>query len=574
VTTIKRRKLFGKPINWSTDTPDVMQRIYAARGVVSPEGLSQRLVDLISPSRLGGIDTAVEILINAILKNKRIMVAGDYDCDGATGTAVAIKGLRILGATCTEFIIPNRFLHGYGLSVPLVDAMSEFKPDVIVTVDSGVASVEGVIHAKSKGIVVVITDHHLPPEGPLPPADAIVNPNLKGDQFPSKMLAGVGVMFYVLMAIRTKLRLIGHWKDKKEPSLMELTDLVAFGTIADLVPLDQNNRILVETGLRRIRSGNCSPGILALAQIAKKDYSKIISKDISFSLAPRINAAGRMQDMRVGVLTLLETDPAKALELAKCLDEINQDRREKQTDMIEQAEKHVLNIKETGEVGIVVYDKSWHHGIVGLVAARLKENLHRPVIAFAPDESPEVILRGSCRSIAGFHMRDALVLVDTRNPGLIQKFGGHAMAAGLSIKEADLERFRIAFDNVAKELLNDDLLSAVIYSDGELSSDLINIDFADHLAACGPWGQAFPEPVFDNVFYCEDYVVLGGKHLKMKLIDPKSNSSYEAIYFNGLKGPEPHGLIRVAYELNVNSWKDRRSLQLMVRYLEKAEVVL
>lgn len=566
---IKRRQLFGKPTGWPNSTPEIIRNIYAARGVLTPEGIEQRLVNLLSPDRLSGMDKAVEILSDAILTNKKIMVAGDYDCDGATGTTVAIKGLRMLGAKHTEFIIPNRFLHGYGLSAPLVDAMSDFNPDIIVTVDSGVASVEGVIHAKSKGITVVITDHHLPPEGPLPPADAIVNPNLKDDQFPSKMLAGVGVMFYVLMATRVKLRLQGYYSDKKEPSLIELTDLVAFGTIADLVPLDQNNRILVEAGVRRIRSGLCSPGILALAEIAKKDYRKLVAKDISFSLAPRINAAGRMQDMRVGVLTLLETDPVKAMELAKRLDEINQDRREKQADMIEQAEKHVLNIKETGEVGITVYDKSWHHGIVGLVAARLKENLHRPVIAFAPDESPEKILRGSCRSIAGFHMRDALVLIDTCNPGLIEKFGGHAMAAGLSIKESNLERFRLAFDSVAKELLNDDLLSAVIYSDGELPPDLINIDFADHLTSCGPWGQAFPEPIFDNVFHCEDYFVLGGKHLRMTLTDPRSNISYQAMYFNGVNGPEPKGLIRIAYELNVNSWKDKSSLQLMVRHLEK-----
>jgi single-stranded-DNA-specific exonuclease len=571
MVTIKRRKLLGTPTDWLDDVPEIMQRIYAARGILTPQGIEQRLINLLSPDKLSGMDKAVQILSDAILTNKRIMVAGDYDCDGATGSAVAIKGLRMLGAKHIEFIIPNRFLHGYGLSIPLVDAMSEFNPEVIVTVDSGVASVEGVAYAKSKGITVVITDHHLPPEGPLPPADAIVNPNLKGDTFPSKMLAGVGVMFYVLMAIRTQLRLQGNWKDKNEPSLISLTDLVAFGTIADLVPLDQNNRILVETGLRRIRSGTCSPGILALAQIAKKDYKKLIAKDIGFSLAPCINAAGRMQDMRVGVLTLLETDPVKALELAKRLDEINKDRREKQAEMIEQAEKLVLNIEETGKVGIVVSDPSWHHGIVGLVAARLKENLHRPVIAMAPDESSSGILRGSCRSIPGFHMRDALVIVDTRNPGLIQKFGGHAMAAGLSLEKKNLERFRVAFDNVAQELLNDDLLSAVVYSDGELPSELISIEFSDYLSSCGPWGQAFPEPIFDNVFHCEDYIVLAGKHLKMTLNDLKSGGKYEAIYFNGVTGPEPYGLIHVAFELGVNSWKDRRNLQLVVRTIEKVQ---
>lgn len=568
MTTIKRRKPFGTPTGWPSDIPEVMKNIYAARGILTPQGIEQRLTNLHSPDQLSSIDKAVSILIDAIAKDKRIMVAGDYDCDGATGTAVAVKGLKMLGAKNIEFIIPNRFLHGYGLSVPLVIAMNEFNPDVIVTVDSGVASIDGVIYAKSRGITVVITDHHLPPEGALPPADAIVNPNLKGDKFPSKMLAGVGVMFYVLMAIRTKLRLQGYWKDKKEPPLIELTDLVAFGTIADLVPLDQNNRILVENGLRRIRSGSCSPGILAIAEVSKKDYKKITAKDISFNLAPRVNAAGRMEDMRVGVLTLLETDKDKASELARRLDEINQDRREKQTEMIQQAEKLVLDISKTGSVGVVVYDKSWHHGIVGLVAARIKENLNRPVIAFAPDESSSGILRGSCRSISGFHMRDALVLIDTRNPGLIEKFGGHAMAAGLSLLEVNLERFKIAFDNVAQELLNDDLLSAVVYSDGELPSDLINIDFADYISSCGPWGQAFPEPVFDNVFYCDNYVVLGGKHLKLTLINPEDNQSYEAIYFNGCNGPEPIGMIRIAYDLSIHSWKDKRSLQLVVKHLE------
>lgn len=570
MSIVKRRPLLGTPTDWGNSIPEVLQRIYAARGVLSPAGIQQRLANLLSPDQLGGMDRAVEILIDAILTDKRIMVAGDYDCDGATGSAVAVKGLRMLGAKHVDFIVPNRFHHGYGLSIGLIDSMQEYKPDLIVTVDSGVASVDGVSYAKSKGITVVITDHHLPPEGPLPAADAIVNPNLKGDPFPSKMLAGVGVMFYTLLATRISMRLKGLWSGKNEPPLVELLDLVALGTVADLVPLDTNNRILVEAGLRRVRSGLGCPGIIALAEVAKKSIARLTAKDISFHLAPRLNAAGRMEDMRVGVQTLLAETDYEAKALANQLDLINGDRKERQAEMIEQAEKLVLNMRDTGKVGVVVYDPSWHHGIVGLVAARLKEDLYRPVIAFAPGEDGSDEIRGSARSIPGFHLRDALAIVAARNPGLIPKFGGHAMAAGLSLKAKDIDVFKQQFDQVAQELLNEDLLSAVIFSDGELPAGDITLDFANYLGTCGPWGQAFPEPVFDNVFYCEDYVVLGGKHLKMTLIDPRDETRVEAIFFGGCKGPEPVGMIRVTYELSVHSWRERDSLQLMVRHLEKA----
>lgn len=571
MSLLKRRKILGTPTGWGPEVPEVMQRVYAARGVLQPSDVARSLSQLLAPSDLGGIERAVELIVDAIENDRTIMIAGDYDCDGATGTATAVRGLKMLGAKHVDFIVPNRFHHGYGLSIGLVDAMNP-QPDMIITVDSGVASVEGVAHAKSKGITVVITDHHLPPDDGLPNADAIVNPNLKNDPFPSKCLAGVGVMFYTLMSVRSKLRVMGRWQGRSEPVLSELLDIVALGTVADLVPLDRNNRILVDAGLKRIRNGHAHAGLKALIEIAKKNEESFTSTDIAFHVAPRLNAAGRMEDMRIGVLTLLEDDPVKAKELAQQLDAINGDRKEKQAEMIEQAESIVTRAMYGNRTGIVVFDPSWHHGIVGLVASKLKEGIYRPVIAFAPAENGTDEMRGSARSIPGFHLRDALALVDARNPGLIPKFGGHAMAAGLSLSQSNLEKFRDEFDKVAKEMLSEDLLNAVIYTDGELPPGYLNLDFAHYIRICGPWGQAFPEPVFENVFHCDEYTVLGGKHLKMRLIDPRDGAEVEAIYFGGCAGPEPVGLIKVAYELNIHSWRERESLQLMVRYLERSSI--
>jgi len=569
---IKQRELAGIPQGWPNSIPEVLQRIYAARGVLTPEGAEQRMAQLLSPDQLGGIQDAAKLIGDCIIFDKRIMVAGDYDCDGATGSAVAVRGLRMLGARFVDFIVPNRFTHGYGLSSGLVDAMMEFKPDLIVTVDSGVASVEGVAYAKSKGMKVVVTDHHLPGDI-LPNADAMVNPNLKGDPFPSKMLAGVGVMFYTLNAVRGYLQQQGFWQDGDRPNLASLLDLVALGTVADLVPLDHNNRIIVEAGLRRIRAGQACEGIKALAEVAKKDLAYLVSQDIGFTIAPRLNAAGRLEDMRVGVLTLLEDDPEKARALAKQLDEINKERKEKQAEMITEAENLVLHAMRGCDIGIVVYDPKWHHGIVGLVASRLKEDLYRPTIAFAPAHDGTDEVRGSARSIPGFHLRDALAIVDARNPGMIIKFGGHAMAAGLSLHAKDIENFSYEFDKVAKEMLTAEQLNAVIHVDGELPEGFFTLEFTHYLRRCGPWGQGFPEPVFYNEFECKDYLVLGGKHLKMQLIDPRDGSEVDAIYFNGTDGPEPKGRIRLAFELGANVWKEREYLQLMVRHLEKSKHV-
>lgn len=562
---LKRRPLQGTPHGWSDDVPAIMQQIYAARGVVDPTGISRRLAQMLSPKLMGGMAQAVELLAEAIRTHQHITVAGDYDCDGATGTAVAVRGLKMLGATNVGFILPNRAIHGYGLSPLLVDDMDP-RTQVIVTVDSGVSSVEGVARAKALGRMVIVTDHHLPGEI-LPAADAIVNPNLNGDPFPSKALAGVGVVFYVLLALRSLLRDRGAWTGP-EPDLATLLDLVALGTVADLVPLDKNNRILVDAGLRRIRDGQGHVGIQALIQSAKKDPAYIVASDIAFSVAPRLNAAGRLEDMRLGVLTLITDDQAEAEAHVAELERINTERRAIQATMVSEAENLVLTTDVGNTTGVVVFDPSWHSGVVGLVASKLKESLHRPVVAFAPPSAGSPNITGSARSISGFHLRDALALIDAKNPKLIIKFGGHAMAAGLTIEAKNLERFRKAFDQVAAEGLNEEQLSAVLFTDGELPAGYINLDFAYYVRLCGPWGQGFPEPVFENTFDVSDYKVLGTTHLKLDLTDPRDGSAIQAIFFGGYKGEAPPEMVRVAYDLSINTWKGNDSLQLLIRDLK------
>jgi single-stranded-DNA-specific exonuclease len=553
------------PADWP-NIPEVIQRIYVSRGVATLTETEVALTKLLPPSLLGGIDNAAALLAQAIMNQRSIMIAGDYDCDGATGTSVAYRGLRMLGCEHLRFSIPNRFRHGYGVSPELVADMQP-TPDLIVTVDSGTSSVDGVRAAKLRGVQVVITDHHLPPDV-LPDADAIVNPNLVGDPFPSKMLAGVGVMFYVLMATCRHLR-IANWftTQRPEPSLITLLDLVAVGTVADLVPLDANNRLLVEVGLRRIRAGRCSPGLLALIQNARCDYRQLSSTDIAFNIAPRINAAGRLEDMRVGVLCLTCDDPLQAGHYAQELETINTARKDRQAEMLGEAQQMLVDTDVGSAFGVVVFNDAWHSGIVGLVASKLKESLHRPVVALAPGSEGSTELRGSCRSIPGFHLRDALALVDARHPGLMKKFGGHAMAAGLSLDQAGVEVFKTAFDAVAREWLTEDLLNATILTDGELQPEQLSVDFATYLAQWGPWGQAFPQPCFAGTFEVYDYRVLKDIHLKLTLIDPRSGVYVEAIYFSGYQGTPPPDRVRLAYELSINEFRDHRNLQLMVRHL-------
>lgn len=564
---IRRRPLVGPIGQWSDQVPEIIRRIYAARGVLN-ETDTELAADMLHPtSLLGGVDRAVAILIDAIKTKKSITVSGDYDCDGATGTAVAVRGLRMLGASNVRYVIPHRFHHGYGLSKGLVESM-EPKPDIIVTVDSGVASLEGVAYAKSLGMTVIITDHHLPGDT-LPIADAIVNPNLNGDTFPSKALAGVGVMFYTLMALRKGLQDEGM----NAPPIRDLLDIVALGTVADLVPLDRNNRILVAAGLARIRKGYAHAGIKALMALTGKEAEKLCAQDFGFSIAPRINAAGRLEDMTIGVETLLCDNYEKAKDLVKKLDDINRERQSIQEAMMAEAEA-IMEKAHDGlddRIGIVVHEPHWHAGVVGLVASKLKESLHRPVFAFAPGEGDDPLLRGSGRSIEGFHLRDALALIDSRKPGLLPKFGGHAMAAGLSLDRERLQEFADLFDEVAKQNLTDDQLTATVLTDGELSARDINLELAEWIQWAGPWGQAFPQPCFDNVFETVAWHRMAGDHVKLRLRDPRSGKEFDGVYFRGYQEePFPH-FVRVAYELNAHTWHETTTLQLLVKTVVSAE---
>lgn len=552
---------------WPDGVPEVLQRILAARGVRGPEDGELKLVRLLSPDLLGGVAAAARLLAEAIAGRRHIVVVGDFDCDGATGTAVAVRGLRLLGADHVSYQVPQRMIHGYGLSPALVRDIAVLQPDLLVTVDSGIACHAGVAAAKACGWQVLITDHHLA-GAILPPADAIVNPNLAGDGFPSKALAGVGVMFYLLLALRRHLREQGLFA-AGEPDLSVLLDLVAIGTVADLVPLDFNNRLLVAAGLRRMREGRCHPGVRALAECAGRPLDAITASDIGFAIGPRLNAAGRLDDMRIGIECLLADDAAGARSLAARLDGINRERRERQQAMVDDAEA-LLGVMALAEddpaPAVVLYDTGWHPGIVGLVASRIKDRLHRPTIAFAPAESGSALLRGSARSIPGFHIRDALAAVDACCPGLIERFGGHAMAAGLSLPENRLAEFRTAFAAQAQAHLGPELLLAECWSDGPLAPAQFDRDLAEQLRLAGPWGQAFPEPVFDNVFAVVEWRVLGGRHLKLALRPAEGGPVLSAVQFGGWHGEAPPARMHVAYQLEPDDYRGRRAVQLLIRH--------
>jgi single-stranded-DNA-specific exonuclease len=568
---LRPRPLLGEPAGWGDSLHPLLQRIYAARGVFSPEQAEHRLNRMLSPQQLGGMQAAVELLAQAIGDDASIMIAGDYDCDGATGTAVAVRGLRVLGARRVDYVVPNRFVHGYGLTPELVASLPDHV-QLIVTVDNGVASIAGVAAARARGMRVIVTDHHLPGEF-LPAADAIVNPNLHGDGFPSKALAGVGVMFYVLLALRAHLRKQGRFAANTEPDLSELLDLVALGTVADLVPLDFNNRVLVEAGMKRLRSRRGCAGITALIEASQRNVATLCTSDLGYAVGPRLNAAGRLEDMRLGVECLLTDDARQARHYAELLSSINQERRDLQAAMVAEAELMVAQAARVDDrtVGVSLFEPSWHAGIVGLVASKLKERLHRPVIAFAPaaEDDPDH-LRGSARSISGFHIRDALAVIDAQHPGLIERFGGHAMAAGLSLRAQDYARFAAAFDAVASEWLSEEQLQAVLYTDGELPAGLFTLDMARALRYAGPWGQAFPEPVFENRFECFSWRQMGEKHLRMSLRDPRDDALHDAVMFNAYDGTPPPSVLRAAYELTINDWQGRESPRLLLRHIEPA----
>jgi single-stranded-DNA-specific exonuclease len=536
----------------------VLARIYAARRIRSALELQYESSALIPPHSLRGAREAARLLADAIEQGRRLLIVADYDADGATACAVGLRALRMFGARA-DYLVPDRFKLGYGLSPELVELAAQRKPDLIITVDNGIASVEGVARANALGIATLITDHHLP-AAELPAAACIVNPNQPGCEFPSKALAGVGVMFYVMLALRSELRSRGFFRDK-EPNLGGLTDLVALGTIADVVPLDANNRNLVAQGLKRLRAGRGQPGIAALLRAAGRRPEAASSFDLGFVAGPRLNAAGRLADMGIGIECLITDDEARAANLAQQLDRLNAERRSIEAGMLEQA---LALLQDLPAGNSSFFDPGWHQGVVGILASRLKDRMHRPVICFArAEEGARPVLRGSGRSIAGLHLRDCLDLVSKRIPGLIARFGGHAMAAGLTIAEADLPRFAEAFDAALEELLPAEARLRTVETDGALAHAHCTLDVAQMLDA-GIWGQGFPQPVFCDNFAVESQRVVGERHLKLRLL--KDGRRYEAMRFGALE-PLP-GKVRAAYRLAVNEFNGLRSVQLTVEHFE------
>jgi single-stranded-DNA-specific exonuclease len=554
---------------WPADVLPLLQRLYSARGITDATLAQPKLAQLHAPELLGGMQAAVELLAQAIADDERILVVGDFDCDGATACAVGVRGLRMLGARDVVHAVPNRMVHGYGLSPSLVEELAALNPGLLVTVDHGVACHAGVTAAKALGWKVLVTDHHLPGEH-LPPADVLVNPNLHDDAFPSKSLAGVGVIFYVLMALRRHLRGQGAFASLPEPDLLTLLDLVAVGTVADLVMLDANNRALVAAGLRRLRAGQGSIGLQALIEASGRDVKRLSATDIGFALGPRLNAAGRLEDMALGIELLLTEDPGQAREIAQTLEQINAERRAVQQLMTDDAElavaRAMLGAEGERPIAACLFDTQWHPGVVGLVASKMKDRLHRPVIAFAPAEPGSDSLRGSARSIPGFHIRDALALVNAAHPDLIDKFGGHAMAAGLSLPLTRLDAFRQAFTEVVETTLDPAALQQLLMSDGELTPDELDFRHAEALRLAGPWGQGFPEPLFDGHFQVARWQVLKEKHLKLSLRMPGRAEPINAIHFSGWTGNAPANHVHIAYRLVSDDYRGGGAIQLIIEH--------
>ena len=538
----------------------VLARVYAGRQIRSAAELSYGLDGLIRPNLLKGIDAAAALLADTIAEKKKLLIIADYDADGATACAVGMRALRAFGAD-VDYLVPDRFKLGYGLSPELVDLAALKKPALLITVDNGIASIDGVARARSLGIATLVTDHHLP--GPeLPAAACIVNPNQPGCEFPSKALAGVGVMFYVMLALRAELRKRGFFQDRKEPNLADLTDLVALGTIADVVPLDANNRNLVAQGLKRLRAGRCTPGIAALLRAAGRPVAEASSFDLGFVAGPRLNAAGRLADMRLGIECLITDDEARAANCAQELDRLNRERRSIEAAMLEQALKAVEQVRDAA--GCTFFNADWHQGVVGIVASRLKDRLHRPVICFArAEEAGAIVLRGSGRSIPGLHLRDALDVVSKRAPGLIRRFGGHAQAAGLSIAAGDYERFAAEFERAVDERLPAEARLRVVETDGALDAMHFSLEVARLLDA-GIWGQGFPQPVFCDTFTVENQRVVGERHLKLWLV--KGGRRIEAMRYGALDQLPPQ--VRAAYRLSVNEFNGLKNIQLNVEHYE------
>ncbi|WGE88091.1 single-stranded-DNA-specific exonuclease RecJ [Actinobacillus equuli subsp. haemolyticus] len=549
----------------------LLNRLYQSRGISSPQELERTLQFLHRPNQLVNIDAAVELLVEAYKQQSRIIIVGDFDADGATSTALAILALRQLGFENVDYLIPDRFSQGYGLSLAVAEMVLAKGTDIVMTVDNGISSFEGIDLLKEHGIKVLVTDHHLPAES-LPNADAMVNPNLADCTFPSKSLAGVGVAFYVMLALRGRMRELGCFKEK-EPNLAELLDLVALGTVADVVPLDHNNRILVHQGLNRIRSGYCRAGIRALAEVSKRDLPALQASDLGFAIAPRLNAAGRLENMSLGVELLIADNMEIARQLAFELDSLNQTRKEFEQEMKTEALAICANLpslmqKEQAH-GIVLYQPDWHQGVIGILASRIKDQFHRPVIAFAQESEDSEYLKGSARSIAGLHMRDLLERIDSLYPDLIIKFGGHAMAAGLTIHQDSFLRFQKIFDEIINEIIEPEQLQGVIYTDGELAPSELNIEIAELLQQVGPWGQNFPEPTFEGEFRLLQQRVLGGKHLKL-MVEQSNGGLFDAIWFNADLRYFPDlsiKQVKLIYKLDINEFRGNKSLQLRVETL-------
>jgi single-stranded-DNA-specific exonuclease len=569
---IVRRELLSQgPPALSPELHPVLRRIYLSRGVRTAADLDTSLDRLHPVGTLEGVPAAVDLILQH--RGGRVLVVGDFDADGATSTALMVRALRAWGFASVDFLVPNRFEFGYGLTPEIVTLAASRSPTLIITVDNGISSIAGVEHARAQGIDVLITDHHLA-GAELPNANVIVNPNLSGSTFGSRSLAGVGVAFYVMAAVRRRLD-AEKLTPPGAPSVAEFLDLVALGTVADVVPLDSNNRVLVSQGLRRIRAGRCVAGITALLTLSGRRTSDLTAADVAFAVAPRLNAAGRMDDMAIGIQCLLCDDPTTAQMLAAQLDQLNQERRATEARMQVEALAAVSRLRETGpraiqRSGVCLFDESWHQGVVGLVASRVKDRVRRPVIAFAL--SDDQTLRGSARSVAGIHIRDVLDAIAAHDPDLISKFGGHAMAAGLTLERSKLDRFARAFDEEVARWAARGATADAIETDGELSVHEIALDTARALRAGGPWGQAFPEPCFDGIFLIRNARAIADRHLKMWVEVPQTGRSFDAIAFNHIEEPEgfvppEEGPVRLVYRLDINEYQGERRLQLLVDHV-------
>lgn len=551
----------------------LLNRIYSARGINSVLNLERGVEHLIPFTQLLHIEKAVACLEQALQKQQHVMIIGDFDADGATSTALAVKALRCFGLQQVSYRVPNRFEYGYGLTPEIVAVAAQSKPDLIITVDNGISSIEGVAAANNLGMTVLITDHHLP-GAELPAAAAIINPNQNGDLFPSKYLAGVGVIFYLMLALRSHLRTINWFSEKNiaEPNMAQFLDLVALGTVADVVTLDKNNRILVYQGLQRIRQGNVRVGIKALLEISGRSLATLTANDLGFAIGPRLNAAGRLDDMSFGIECLLCEDENLARDMAVQLDTLNKERQGIEENMQQQAQQilNKLKFEKNIPLGLCLFDASWHQGVIGILASRIKDQFHRPVIAFASSNATE--LKGSARSVQGVHIRDVLAEIAAGHPHLITKFGGHAMAAGLTLEKNNFTEFAAVFNSEISRHLAVDALQGKIHSDGELASKEFSLEIAEMLRAAGPWGQGFPEPTFDGVFRLIEQRLVGQKHLKMTLLlDENTGEFCDAIAFNIDPKIWPNHRcekIRAAYRLDINEFRGRKTVQLIVEYLE------